>query len=62
MIAETLIAACRKLQRDAQRQVYGLLAPKLYHTCKRYLKSEEEIEEAMADAFFTIFTKLDQLK
>jgi RNA polymerase sigma-70 factor (ECF subfamily) len=49
------------MQRDA-RQVYGLLAPKLYHTCKRYLKSEEEIEEAMADAFFTIFTKLDQLK
>lgn len=62
MISETLIASCRKMQRDAQRQVYGLLAPKLYHTCKRYLKSEEEIEEAMADAFFTVFTKLDQLK
>ena len=38
------------------------MAPKLYHTCKRYLKSVEEIEEAVADAFFTIFTKLDQLK
>ena len=38
------------------------MAPKLYHTCKRYLKSEEEIEEAVADAFYTIFTKLDQLK
>ncbi|MFP9115074.1 RNA polymerase sigma factor [Flavobacterium sp. RHBU_3] len=50
------------MQRDAQRQVYELLSPKLYHTCKRYLKSEEEIEEAMADAFFNIFTKLDQLK
>jgi RNA polymerase sigma-70 factor (ECF subfamily) len=34
---------------------------KLYRTCKRYLKKEEEIEEA-ADAFYTIFTKLDQLK
>ena len=50
------------MQRGAQREVYGLLAPKLYHTCKRYLKKEEEIEEAMADAFYTIFTKLDQLK
>ena len=59
---EKLIAACRKMHRDAQRKVYELMATKLYHTCKRYLKSEEEIEEAMADAFYTIFTKLDQLK
>ena len=50
------------MHRDSQRQVYELMAPKLYHTCKRYLKSEEDIEEAMADAFVTIFTKLDQLK
>jgi len=50
------------MHRDAQRQVYELMAPKLYRTCKRYLKKEEEIEEALADAFYTIFTKLDQLK
>lgn len=62
MINENLILACKKMQRDAQRQVYELLAPKLYASCKRYLKQEEEIEEALADAFYTIFTKLDQLK
>jgi len=62
VIEEKLITACRKMHRDSQRQVYELLAPKLYHTCKRYLKSEEHIEEAVADAFYTIFTKLDQLK
>jgi len=50
------------MHRDAQRQVYEQLAPKLYRTCKRYLKMEEEAEEALADAFYTIFTKLDQLK
>jgi RNA polymerase sigma-70 factor (ECF subfamily) len=38
------------------------MAPKLYIVCKRYLKKEEEIEEVMADAFFTILTKLHQLK
>ena len=38
------------------------MAPKLYLLCKRYLKKEEEIEEVLADAFFTIFTKIDQLK
>jgi RNA polymerase sigma-70 factor (ECF subfamily) len=50
------------MHRDAQRRVYELMAPKLYCTCKRYLKKEEEIEEALADAFYTIFTKLEQLK
>ncbi|MGX7668245.1 RNA polymerase sigma factor [Flavobacterium pedocola] len=50
------------MHRDAQRQVYEMMAPKLYRTCKRYLKKEEEIEEVLADAFYTIFTKIDQLK
>ena len=50
------------MHRDAQRKVYEHMGPKLYQLCKRYLKKEEEIEEVMADAFYTIFTKLDQLK
>ena len=62
MISENQIQACKKMQREAQRQVYEYLSPKLYRTCKRYLKKDEEIEEVMADAFFTIFTKLEQLK
>ena len=62
MIDKKLIHACKKQQREAQRQVYELLVKKLYYTCSRYLKKQEEIEEAMADAFFTIFTKIDQLK
>jgi RNA polymerase sigma-70 factor (ECF subfamily) len=50
------------MQRDAQRQVYEYMSPKLYRTCKRYLKKEEEIEEVLADSFYTLFTKMDQLK
>jgi RNA polymerase sigma-70 factor (ECF subfamily) len=50
VINEKLLLDCKKNHRDAQRQMYGLLAPKLFQTGKRYLK-EEEIEEAMADAF-----------
>ena len=44
MINIQLIQACKKQQRDAQRQVYELLARKLYYTCSRYLKKEEEID------------------
>lgn len=62
MINEILIESCKAKDRIAQRQVYELMATKLYHTCKRYLKHEHEIEEALADTFYTIFTKLDQLK
>ena len=50
------------MNRNAQRQVYEYLSPRLYHTCKRYLKIEAEIEETLADTFYAIFTKLDQLK
>lgn len=62
MINENLISACRKMQRNAQRQLYEYMAPKLYHTCKRYLKKEEEIEDVLSESFYTIFTKLDKLK
>ncbi len=62
VINETLLSNCKKMHRDAQRQVYEYMAPKLYRTCKRYLKKEEDIEEVLADAFYTIFTKIDQLK
>lgn len=58
---ETLITGCKKMHRDAQRKVYELMAPKLYRICKRYLKKEEEAEEALADAFYTILTKINSL-
>ncbi len=62
MISEILVLNCKKMQRDAQRKVYELLSPRLYRTCRRYLKHEEDIEEALADTFFIVFTKIDQLK
>jgi RNA polymerase sigma factor (sigma-70 family) len=62
MMDEKIIIACKKQQREAQRLVYEQMASKLYYTCKRYLKKEEEIEEVLADTFYIIFTKIDQLK
>lgn len=61
MIDEQLLTACKARHRHSQRLVYEYMAPRLYHTCKRYLKQEEEIEEALADVFYILFTKLDQL-
>lgn len=59
---EKIIQACKKQHREAQRVLYEYMAPKLYQLCKRYLKKEEDIEEVLADGFFIIFTKINQLK
>jgi len=57
-----LLMECRRNSRNAQRQVYEQLAGKLYAVCRRYLKSDEDIEEVLADTFFKIFTKMNQLQ
>jgi len=62
VINDTLLTACRVRDRGAQRQLYDLMAARLYHTCRRYLRHESDVEEALADTFYLIFTKLDQLK
>lgn len=38
------------------------MSPKLYQTCRRYLQHQHDIEEVLADTFYIILTKIDQLK
>ncbi|KQT22586.1 RNA polymerase subunit sigma-24 [Chryseobacterium sp. Leaf405] len=57
-----LLIECQRNDRNAQRQVYEKMAGKLYTVCKRYLKSDEDIEEVLADTFYKIFTKINQLQ
>lgn len=57
-----LLLECQRNDRNAQRKVYEKMAGKLYSVCKRYLKNDEDIEEVLADTFYKIFTKLDQLQ
>ena len=57
-----LLIKLKNKDRLAQRQVYERFAGRLYAVCKRYLKKDEEAEEALADAFFIIFTKIGQLQ
>ena len=62
MTDEQLIQACQQMQRPAQRILYERMAPKLYHTCRRYLRNQHEIEEVLADTCFIMLTKINQLK
>lgn len=57
-----LLLECQRNDRNAQRQVYEKMAGKLYTACRRYLKNDEDIEEVLADTFYKIFTKINQLQ
>ncbi|WP_144282216.1 RNA polymerase sigma factor [Chryseobacterium echinoideorum] len=59
---QKLIIECQQNNRNAQRKVYEKMAGKLYSVCRRYLKNDEDIEEVLADSFYKIFTKLNQLQ
>ncbi len=57
-----LLLECQRNDRNAQRKVYEKMAGKLYSVCRRYLKNDEDIEEALADSFYKIFTRISQLQ
>lgn len=57
-----LLLECQRGDRNAQRKVYEKMAGRLYSVCKRYLKNDEDIEEVLADTFYKIFTKVNQLQ
>ena len=62
MTDEQLIQACQQIQRPAQRILYERMAFKLYHTCRRYLRNQHEIEEVLAETCYLILTKITQVK
>lgn len=60
MIENELIQACRKRDRKAQKLLYDQYAPLLFGICKRYVKTQEDAEDVLLEAFYKIFSKIDQ--
>jgi RNA polymerase sigma-70 factor (ECF subfamily) len=54
-----LIEACKKKDRDAQRKLYEIYAPKMMGVCLRYCKNEETAWDLLHDGFFRVFTRID---
>lgn len=59
---EAIITACISGDRKAQHHLFVQLSPMLTSVCKRYLKQETEVEDALAESFVLIFTRLQSLK
>lgn len=62
MNLESVIQACKKQNRKAQKELYDAYAPKFLSICHRYMKNLHDAEDALLEAFYNIFKKLDQFK
>ena len=57
-----LIQKCIKGERHSQKNLYALLAPKMFVTCLRYSRNREEAEEILQEGFMKVFEHLVQFK
>ncbi len=55
-----IIHKCIKGDRHSQRELYEMLAPKMFVVCLRYSRSREDAEEVLQEGFIKIFEHLSQ--
>lgn len=58
---EEIILSCLKNEKKSQRQLYDLLAPKLFGVCMKYTSNYDEAKDFMQESFILIFKNLHQL-
>lgn len=54
-----LISACKRDDRQAQCALYEYYAPKMFGVCKRYVRTREDAEDVLIDAFYKVFAHID---
>jgi RNA polymerase sigma-70 factor (ECF subfamily) len=59
---EDLIEACRQNDRRAQKTLYDRYSAVMYGVCKRYVKSPEDAEDVLVEAFYKVLTNLHQYR
>ncbi|MFT4203787.1 MAG: sigma-70 family RNA polymerase sigma factor [Chitinophagaceae bacterium] len=62
VITENILRKCSQNDRRAQRALYDATAPWLFLVCKRYLRQDADIQAALTEAFYILFTKIHQLE
>jgi RNA polymerase sigma factor (sigma-70 family) len=53
-----LIFACLQGERQAQKEIFQMYAPKMMAICLRYAPSKQEAEDILQDSFVKVFTHL----
>ncbi len=55
-----LVKQCKRGNQAAQRELYERFAPQMLSVCRRYVKTTEDAEEVLSNAFIKVFRKIDQ--
>ena len=53
-----LIAACKKQDTNAQRELYETYAPRMLGLCMKYCKDYDAAQDMMHDGFLKVFTQI----
>lgn len=59
---KSLISACRKGKRSAQKELYEKYNQKMFGVCLGYVKNDFEAEDVLMKAFMKVFDKIDTFK
>jgi RNA polymerase sigma factor (sigma-70 family) len=59
---QRLIKQCRRGNAKAQRELYEQYCAGMLSVCRRYVRSIEDAEEVLSNAFIKVFNKIDQFK
>lgn len=57
-----ILAECIDNQPKAQKQLFDLLAPKMYSVCLRYAKNEDEAKDVLQESFIKVFKNLEKFE
>ncbi|MEP6750334.1 MAG: sigma-70 family RNA polymerase sigma factor [Bacteroidota bacterium] len=55
-----IIHKCIRGERHSQRDLYELLAPRMFVVCLRYSRNREDAEEVLQEGFISVFEHLSQ--
>ncbi len=60
MTEKQLIEACKQDKRQAQQELYNRFAPLMYGVCRRYVRTEADIEDILLTGFMKVFKNIPQ--
>lgn len=62
MDEKAIIEACRRHDRKAEKKLFERYAPTMLGVCRRYVKTKEDSEDILLEAFFKVFANIHQFK
>lgn len=60
MTEQELIIACQNDDPTAQKLLYERYSPTMFGVCRRYLQRTEDAEDVLVEAFFKVFSHINQ--